>query len=190
MHRISFQDGVDATNSRLVFTEIKTYFLLGVLRTRRTHYQDGEFRTNETSRSLVAHTCTRNDGSYGSWSFVKSETLRDISESTTFSLAPHFVVLWPYKEPCNARLCKGGEFPKESVIDDPFLFNLLPSSDPYKPKPVLYKNITHGSFTHSHWYMIHSFFFFFFSFLVSHSFLSNKFLDNTIYIIFFCLYLL
>lgn len=68
----------------------------------------------------------------------KPETLRDISESTTFSLAPHFVVLWPHKEPCNARATlQGGEFPKEFVIDDPFLFNLLPSSDPCKPKPVL-----------------------------------------------------
>lgn len=35
-----------------------------------------------------------------------------------------------HKEPCNARLCEGGEFPKESVIDHPFRLNLLPSSDP------------------------------------------------------------
>lgn len=66
-----------------------------------------------------------------------------------------------HKEPCNARLCEGGEFPKESVIDHPFRLNLLPSSDPcdlnlllslslYICIYILEKHFTHSLLTDSH----------------------------------------
>ena len=61
----------------------------------------------------------------------KRETLGDISESTTFSLAPRFLLLSAArtKSRVTRDSAKGANFQK-NPIDHPFRLNLLPSSDP------------------------------------------------------------
>jgi len=61
---------------------------------------------------------TRSDGPYASRSLVKSETLRDISESTVFSRLPFFIWLWPpaVQKPILDSTSRG-RFPKEFAIN-------------------------------------------------------------------------
>lgn len=61
---------------------------------------------------------THSDSPYASRSFVKSETLRDISESTTFSLGPRLPVPVPGCTKARVRLdIARGRFPKEFAIN-------------------------------------------------------------------------
>lgn len=69
-------------------------------------------------RTLAIHIRTRSDGPYASRSLVKSETLRDISESTAFSRLP-FIWLCPtaVQKPRTLDSTSRGRFPKEFAIN-------------------------------------------------------------------------
>lgn len=71
----------------------------------------------KNQRTLAIHVRTRSDGPYASRNLVKSETLRDISESTAFSRLP-FIWLCPLavQKPTLDSTSRG-RFPKEFAIN-------------------------------------------------------------------------
>lgn len=71
----------------------------------------------KNQRTLAIHVCTRSDGPYASRSLVKSETLRDISESTTFRRLPFIWLCPPAVQKPALDSTSRGRFPKEFAIN-------------------------------------------------------------------------
>lgn len=71
----------------------------------------------KNQRTLAIHVRTRSDGPYASRNLVKSETLRDISESTAFSRLPFIWLCPPAVQKPTLDSTSRGRFPKEFAIN-------------------------------------------------------------------------